>query len=198
VGILNPPFSSDPADSPAVVGGNVETSQRLVNALLRALGLLASSQGTMNNLLFGNDNMSYYETICGGMGAGSGFHGASAVHSHMTNTRITDPEIVEHRYPVRVEQFEIRKGSGGKGRFRGGDGVKREFCFLEPLTLSILSQHRNSGPLGIKGGGAGKPGSQLLIRASGEEQYLKAIDTQTVAPGDRLIIKTPGGGGYGS
>ncbi|MCP4195566.1 MAG: 5-oxoprolinase [Proteobacteria bacterium] len=198
VGILNPPFPSDPADSPAVVGGNVETSQRLVNALLRALGLLASSQGTMNNLLFGNDNMSYYETICGGMGAGSGFHGASAVHSHMTNTRITDPEIVEHRYPVRVERFAIRKGSGGKGRFCGGDGAIRELCFLAPLTLSILSQHRNSGPLGIKGGGSGKPGSQLLIRASGEEQYLKAIDTQTVGPGDRLIIKTPGGGGYGS
>ncbi|MDJ0765341.1 MAG: hydantoinase B/oxoprolinase family protein [Myxococcota bacterium] len=196
-GLLNPAFPDDPAEAPAVVGGNVETSQRLVNALLRVLGLAASSQGTMNNVLFGDASVSYYETVCGGCGAGPGFAGASAVHSHMTNTRITDPEIIEHRYPVRVERFAIRKGSGGEGRYQGGDGAIRELSFLAPLSLSILSQHRTQGPLGLAGGGPGKPGAQRIYRADGTEHVLGAIDTCSVGPGDRLVLETPGGGGYG-
>ncbi len=196
-GILNPAFTDDPAEAPAVVGGNVETSQRLVNGLLRALGLAAASQGTMNNILFGNDAVSYYETVCGGCGAGPGFNGASAVHSHMTNTRITDPEVIEHRYPVRLESFRVRRGSGGNGRFRGGDGARREFKFLESMTVSILSQHRDVGPAGIEGGDFGLPGSQRITNKDGEEITLGAIDSAEVGPGDRLVLKTPGGGGYG-
>jgi 5-oxoprolinase (ATP-hydrolysing) len=196
-GLFNPPFPEDPELAPAVVGGNVETSQRLVNALLRVLKLAASSQGTMNNVLFGDSSFSYYETVCGGCGAGPDFPGASAVHSHMTNTRITDPEIIEHRYPVRVERFSIRPGSGGDGRFRGGDGVIREIRFLAPLSLSLLSQHRTDGPQGLEGGGPGKPGSQRVIRSDGTETRLSAIDTCPVGPGDLLILKTPGGGGFG-
>jgi 5-oxoprolinase (ATP-hydrolysing) len=195
-GILNPPFAADPSRAPAVVGGNVETSQRLVNALVRALGLAAASQGTMNNVTFGDANFSYYETICGGCGAGPGFNGADAVHSHMTNTRITDPEVIEHRYPVRIERFSIRRGSGGVGRFRGGDGVVRELCFLAPMSVAILSQHRNTGPAGLAGGGAGRPGRQRLLRAGGERD-LGAIDSTAVTPGDHLVIETPGGGGFG-
>ncbi|MCP4678382.1 MAG: 5-oxoprolinase [Deltaproteobacteria bacterium] len=196
-GILNPAFTDDPARAPAVVGGNVETSQRLVNGLVRALGLAAASQGTMNNILFGNDAISYYETVCGGCGAGPGFNGASAVHSHMTNTRITDPEVIEHRYPVRMESFRIRRGSGGDGLFRGGDGARREFHFLEAMTVSILSQHRETGPAGIEGGDSGLPGSQRITKKDGQEIVLHAIDSAEVGPGDRLVLETPGGGGYG-
>jgi 5-oxoprolinase (ATP-hydrolysing) len=196
-GILNPPFPSDPRRAPAVVGGNVETSQRLVNALVRALGLCASSQGTMNNLVFGNQHFSYYETVCGGCGAGPGFAGASAVHSHMTNTRITDPEVIEHRYPVRVRRFAVRTGSGGAGRNPGGNGVIREIEFLQAATLSILSQHRQEGPAGLNGGQPGLPGSQVLIRADGRRETLKAIDSRPVGPGDCLVLSTPGGGGFG-
>src|SRR6185503_1827798 len=137
-GMLNPFFPENPAEAPAVVGGNVETSQRLVDTLLKALGLVACSQGTMNNLLFGTERFGFYETVCGGAGAGPGFHGASAVHVHMTNTRITDPEVLEHRYPVRLERFAIRGGSGGDGRYRGGDGAIRELTFLAPMSLSLL------------------------------------------------------------
>ena len=196
-GMLDPPFPDDPAEAPAVVGGNVETSQRLVDTLLKALGLAACSQGTMNNLLFGNDRFGYYETVCGGCGAGPGFDGADAVHSHMTNTRITDPEVVEHRYPVRLERFAIRRGSGGGGRFRGGDGVVREITFLEPVELSILSQHRTVAPFGLDGGDPGSPGRQRVVRASGTEESLDSIDGTRVYPGDRLILETPGGGGHG-
>jgi len=196
-GILDPSFPDDPSAAPAVVGGNVETSQRLVNGCVRALGLAAASQGTMNNLLFGDAGRSYYETVCGGCGAGPGFAGASAVHSHMTNTRITDAELIEHRYPVRVERFCVRRGSGGAGRFRGGDGAVREIAFLEPLTLSLLSQHRNAGPAGLAGGSPGKPGAQWVVRASGERAELGAIDSTEVGPGDLLVLETPGGGGYG-
>jgi 5-oxoprolinase (ATP-hydrolysing) len=197
-GILDPGFDTDAARAPAVVGGNVETSQHLVNGLLRALGLAAASQGTMNNVLFGDARRSYYETICGGCGAGPGFHGTSAVHSHMTNTLITDPEVIEHRHPVRIERFAVRRGSGGAGRHRGGDGVVREIRFLEPLTLSVLSQHRNAGPAGLRGGAAGSPGSQRVVRAKGDgSQALAAIDSTEVGPGDLLVIETPGGGGYG-
>jgi 5-oxoprolinase (ATP-hydrolysing) len=195
--ILNPPFEEDPARCPAVVGGNVETSQRLVDTLLKALGLAASSQGTMNNVLFGTKSFSYYETVGGGSGAGPGFEGASAVHTHMTNTRITDPEIIEHRYPARLERFAIREGSGGGGQYRGGDGAVREITFLEPMTLSVLSQHRKLGPYGLSGGEAGKPGAQRVVRATGETVTLAPVDGLEVGPGDRFILETPGGGGWG-
>ncbi len=196
-GLLNPPFPDDPALAPAIVGGNVETSQRIVDTLLKALGLAACSQGTMNNVTFGTSDFGYYETICGGCGAGPGFPGASAVHSHMTNTRITDPEIIEQRHPVRLERFAIRRGSGGEGEFRGGDGVIREVRFGAPMSLSILSQHRREGPYGLAGGGPGRPGHQRLERATGETEELGAIDGREVRPGDLLVIETPGGGGYG-
>ncbi|MFH2000323.1 MAG: hydantoinase B/oxoprolinase family protein, partial [Planctomycetota bacterium] len=197
-GILNPVFPDDPAKAPSIVGGNVETSMRLVDTLIKALGIAAAGQGTMNNLLFGDDTFSYYETVCGGCGAGPGFAGASAVHCHMTNTRITDPELLEHRYPVRLDRFAVRRGSGGQGRYNGGDGAVREITFLKRLELSVLSQRRNEGPFGMAGGGAGKPGCQKVIRKSGKTDRLKAIDSCVVEPGDRLVLETPGGGGYGA
>ncbi len=197
-GFLNPSFPADLSRAPAIVGGNVETSQRLVDALLKAFQLAACSQGTMNNVLFGTDRYSYYETICGGTGAGPGFDGASAVHSHMTNTRITDPEIVEHRYPVRIERFAIRNGSGGGGKHCGGDGAIREILFLEKMSLSVLGEHRKEGPYGLAGGAPGKPAKQLLVRSTGEKIKLESIDGKEVNPGDRIIIETPGGGGFGS
>ncbi|HEX5716494.1 MAG TPA: hydantoinase B/oxoprolinase family protein [Thermoanaerobaculia bacterium] len=196
-GMLNPPFPDDPAEAPAVVGGNVETSQRVVDTLLKALGLAACSQGTMNNLLFGNARFGYYETVCGGAGAGPGFHGASAVHTHMTNTRITDPEVLEHRYPVLVERFAVRRHSGGRGIWRGGDGAVRELQFLERMSVSLLTQHRVEAPYGGDGGQAGMPGRQRLVRAYGAEIELKPVDGCEVGPGDRLILETPGGGGWG-
>ena len=196
-GILNPPFPEDARLAPAVVGGNVETSQRLVDALIKALGLAACSQGTMNNILFGNDHFGYYETVCGGCGAGADFDGESAVHSHMTNTAITDPEVLEHRYPVRLERFSVREGSGGAGRHPGGDGVVRQFLFLEPVSLSVLSQHRVEAPYGAAGGRPGALGRQVVMRSSGEEQSLSGIDGCEIEPGDRLLLETPGGGGWG-
>jgi 5-oxoprolinase (ATP-hydrolysing) len=196
-GLLNPEFPEDPASCPAVVGGNVETSQRLVDTLLKALGVCAGSQGTMNNTLFGTESFGYYETVCGGSGGGPGFDGADAVHTHMTNTRITDPEIVEHRYPVRVEQFAIRRGSGGAGRCRGGDGAIREFTFLAPMSLSVLGQHRCDGAYGLDGGEPGLPARQVLVRASGESIELSSIDGCEVEAGDRMVLETPGGGGWG-
>ncbi|MCH7665219.1 MAG: hydantoinase B/oxoprolinase family protein [Acidobacteria bacterium] len=203
-GMLNPEFPEDPSRAPAVVGGNVETSQRIVDTLLKALRVSACSQGTMNNVVFGNESFAYYETIGGGAGAGPGFEGASGVHTHMTNTAITDPEILEQRYPVRLERFAIRRGSGGAGDsgglggWRGGDGLMRELVFLEPLTVSILSQHRKEGPYGVAGGADGKPGRQWIERAAGGRQALSSVDGCEVAPGDRLVVKTPGGGGWGS
>ncbi len=196
-GMLNPPFPDDPALAPAVVGGNVETSQRVVDTLIKALGLLACGQGTMNNLLFGNDRFGFYETVCGGSGAGPGFNGTSGVHIHMTNTRITDPEVLEHRYPVRLERFALRAGSGGAGRWRGGDGVVRELTFLEPMALSLLTQHRVEAPYGKEGGSPGQRGRQRLVRATGEVEELASLDGREVGPGDRLILETPGGGGWG-
>ena len=198
-GLLDPPFSADLAACPAVVGGNVETSQRLVDLLLAALSLSAGSQGTMNNVLFGAEGgAGYYETVGGGAGAGPGFHGASAVHTHMTNTRITDAEVLEHRYPVRVERFAVRRGSGGEGQYRGGDGVTRELTFLEPMSLSVLSQRRTRGPRGAAGGQPGAPGAQRVVRADGQVRDLASIDGCQVEPGDRLVLETPGGGGWGS
>jgi 5-oxoprolinase (ATP-hydrolysing) len=196
-GMLNPVFSADPGACPAVVGGNVETSQRLVDTMLKALGLAACSQGTMNNLLFGNDDFGYYETICGGTGAGPGFQGCDAVHQHMTNTRITDPEIMELRYPVRLERFAIRAGSGGEGKWTGGNGVIRQIRFLESVALTILSQHRKVIPYGSQGGKGGKRGKQYVIRADGKRVDLLGIDACEMENGDRFIIETPGGGGWG-
>lgn len=196
-GMLNPAFSDDPEHCPAIVGGNVELSQRLTDTLLKPFNILACSQGTMNNVLFGNEKFSYYETICGGCGAGDGFHGASAVHHHMTNTRITDPEIMEYRYPLRLLRFEIRKNSGGKGKYSGGDGVIREILFHESVSLSVLTQHRSQKPYGLKGGLSGLNGEQYVIRSGGDRINLKSIDGTEIHAGDIFIIKTPGGGGYG-
>ena len=197
-GVLNPEFSEDPAECPAVVGGNVETSQRVVDVLLMALGLQANSQGTMNNILFGSDEFGYYETIGGGAGAGPGWDGASGAHVHMTNTAITDPEILERRYPVRVRRFGLREGSGGAGQWTGGDGLVREFEFLEAMTVSLLTQRRKEGPTGAAGGGTGSPGRQVLIHADGSEEGLPGIVSFEVVPGDRVLIETPGGGGWGA
>lgn len=150
----------------------------------------------MNNFLFGNDRFGYYETICGGTGAGPGFDGASAVHQHMTNTRITDPEILEHRYPVRLHRFSIRAHSGGEGRWPGGDGVVREVEFLESVEVNLLSQHRKEAPYGAQGAGVGKCGSQHVIRANGAQEAFGGIASLAVGIGDRLVIETPGGGGW--
>jgi len=182
---------------PAVVGGNTEVSQRLTDTLIKALKLMACGQGTMNNFLFGNNHLGYYETIGGGTGAGEGFNGADAVHSHMTNTRITDPEIFELRYPVQLKRFEIRKNSGGKGRWKGGNGIIREILFKEKMDVNILSQHRNEKPFGMNGGMPGKVGEQIHITESGKLTKLKGMDSLLVNAGDRIIIQTPGGGGWG-
>lgn len=195
--LLNPTFTGDPANDPAVVGGNVEVSQRLVDTLINALGLQACSQGTMNNFLFGGGRFGYYETIAGGSGAGNGYNGAHALHTHMTNTAITDPEIIEQRYPVRLCRFAIRHGSGGSGEWQGGDGVIREFEFLELLTVSLLTQHRVQAPFGMQGGSAGKTGSQTL-RRDGKLTELDGCTTFAAQAGDRVIIETPGGGGWGA
>lgn len=195
-GLLNPSFSG--STLPAVAAGNVETSQKVVNALLRALGLCADSQGTMNNTLFGNGRFGFYETVCGGVGAGPGFAGADATHSHMTNTAITDIEVIERRYPVRIERFEIRRGSGGAGAWRGGCGVVREYHFLEPVALSILTQNRVRGPRGARGGEDGASGQQRVILPNGNELPLAAIDAAELPAGARLVLETPGGGGWGN
>lgn len=196
--IANPRFDpDDPAKCLAVVGGNTETSQRIVDTLLKALGLAAGSQGTMNNTLWGNDRFGYYETVCGGAGATPNAPGASAVHTHMTNTRITDTEVIETRYPVRIERFAIRRGSGGAGQHPGGDGVIRETTFLAPMTLSVLTQHRTEGPYGIVGGEKGQPGRQRIFRQGDEVVGLGSVDGCDVETGDRLVLETPGGGGFG-
>jgi 5-oxoprolinase (ATP-hydrolysing) len=195
--LLNPTFPNDIFQCPAVVGGNTETSQRLVDTLLKALGLAACSQGTMNNLLFGNEYFGYYETICGGTGAGEGFNGCDAVHQHMTNTRITDAEVLEFRYPVRLERFAIRENSGGKGKWQGGNGIVRELTFLEKVSLSVLTQHRKVAPYGLEGGKNGQVGKQYVIRKDGTIEALKGLDKREMETGDRIIIETPGGGGFG-
>lgn len=194
-GLLNPDFSVQ--HPPAVVGGNTEVSQRLTDTLLRALKMAACSQGTMNNFLFGNSRFGYYETICGGTGAGAGFDGASAVHQHMTNTRISDAELLEWRFPIRVVRFEVRKNSGGRGKWKGGDGTIREFIFTEDLDINILSQHRVEAPYGLNGGQAGKVGRQYIVHSNSERVPLRGICSASVVKGDRLVIETPGGGAYG-
>ncbi len=197
--LLNPPKRDDPAQCAAMVGGNVETSQRVVDVLLGALGKAAASQGTMNNLTFGDDNFGYYETICGGAGATPTASGADAVHTHMTNTRLTDVEVVEHRYPVRIKEFNIRKGSGGRGDHCGGDGIVRTFEFLKPLKVSLLMQRREEfSPFGLEGGLPGEVGQNLLKKSGSEEtENVGGCVHLDVDAGDQLTIKTPGGGGYG-
>ena len=187
-----------PRPPAAVVAGNVETSQWVCDALFGALGLLAASQGTMNNLTFGDGQRQYYETIAGGTGAGPGFDGCAAIQSHMTNSRLTDPEVLEWRYPVRVEAFGIRPASGGVGRFHGGDGAIRRIRFLAPLTCAILSSRRETLPFGLAGGGPGLPGRNRVVRADGHEEVLGARARVEMAPGDMIVIETPGGGGYGA
>jgi 5-oxoprolinase (ATP-hydrolysing) len=195
--ILKPNFPDNPEQCPAVVGGNVELSQRLTDTFLKAFGVVACSQGTMNNVLFGSSTFGYYETICGGSGAGPGFAGASGLHTHMTNTRITDPEILERRYPVRLCRFELRPLSGGRGTWPGGDGVVREWEFREEVQLSILTQHRKNAPYGLAGGEAGQVGQQWIVRADGKIEPLEGTDGAILYPHDRLVVATPGGGGYG-
>ena len=197
-GLLCPAFSEDPAVCPAVVGGNVETSQRVVDVLLGALGLQANSQGTMNNFLFGNEDFAYYETIGGGSGAGPGWNGISGTHVHMSNTAITDPEVLERRFPVRVWEFSLRQGSGGKGSWEGGCGLVREVEFLKSMTVSFLMQRRECGPHGGEGGGAGLPGRQDILRRDGSCEELPGICSFTVEPGERVRVMTPGGGGWGA
>lgn len=187
----------DPVYPAAVVAGNVETSQCIVDTLLGAFGAVAASQGTCNNLTFGNASYQYYETICGGAGAGPGFNGASAVHTHMTNTLLTDPEILEWRFPVMLESFYIRPGSGGNGQYEGGDGVIRCIRFLENMTANLVSSHRKVPPYGLKGGEAGKTGLNRVLRKNGETVVLNSSAQIEMFAGDVLIIETPGGGGYG-
>ena len=188
----------NPRKGAAVVAGNVETSQVIVDALYGALGKLAASQGTMNNFTFGDAERQYYETICGGSGAGRGFDGASAVQTHMTNSRLTDPEILEARFPVLIEQFSVRRGSGGAGEHRGGDGAVRRVRFLEAMTAAILSNRRSTSPFGVAGGGDGAAGRNAVERADGRIDELAATAEVSVAAGDVFVIETPGGGGFGA
>lgn len=181
----------------AVISGNTEVSQAIADTLYGALGVIAGSQGTMNNFVYGNARIQNYETICGGTGAGEGFDGASAVHSHMTNTRMTDPEVLETRFPVRVEEFSIRKGSGGHGKWSGGNGITRRLRFLEEMTATVLSSHRQVPPHGAAGGDAGQCGENHVERADGTVVRLKGNDEALMAPGDIFVMNTPGGGGYG-
>jgi 5-oxoprolinase (ATP-hydrolysing) len=189
---LNPRYPA------AVVAGNVETSQAITDALYGALGILAAAQGTMNNFTFGNGAHQYYETICGGSGAGEDFDGTSAVHTHMTNTRLTDPEVLETRFPVLLEEFSIRRGSGGRGRFNGGDGAVRKLRFREPMSAAILSNRRRVAPFGLAGGEDGARGRNWVERANGTIERFGATATLDMDTGDVFMIETPGGGGFGS
>lgn len=188
----------DPRPPAAVAAGNVETSQCIVDALYGALGVLAASQGTMNNLTFGDERLQYYETIAGGAGAGPGFDGCSAVQTHMTNSRLTDPEVLEMKFPVLLREFSIRRGSGGAGRWRGGDGTVRRIEFRAPLSGALLANHRRIAPFGLDGGEPALPGTARIVRATGEIEVLGATARFDVRPGDVLEIATPGGGGFGA
>jgi 5-oxoprolinase (ATP-hydrolysing) len=189
--MLNPKYPA------AVVAGNVESSQVVTDTLFAATGRLAPSQGTMNNFTFGNERYQYYETICGGSGAGPDHDGTSAVQTHMTNSRLTDPEILETRLPVRLDQFAIRRGSGGPGAHKGGDGVVRSVTFLEPMRANILANRRRVAPKGINGGADGEAGRNWVERTDGTVEMLSATAYAEVQPGDRFVIETPGGGGFG-
>ncbi|WP_351224365.1 hydantoinase B/oxoprolinase family protein [Streptomyces sp. NPDC002133] len=181
----------------ATVAGNVETSQAVTGALYAALGVQAEGSGTMNNVTFGNDRVQYYETVASGSGAGDGFDGADAVQTHMTNSRLTDPEVLEWRYPVRVDAFSVRDGSGGAGTWRGGNGVVRRIRFLEPMTVALLTGHRRVRPYGMAGGEPGALGANAVERADGTVEDLRGVDSVEVRSGDVLVVRTPGGGGYG-
>lgn len=196
--ILHPNFSGSPDQCPACAIGQTETSQRLVDALWRALDIAACSQGTINNLLFGGTALGFYETIAGGAGATKAACGASAVHTHISNTRLTDAEVLERRYPVRLERLQLRRGSGGDGLHRGGDGIIRRLRFLEPVDLSFLSQRRESSPCGSHGGLDGARGAQRIIRANGTVEVVPGITAAHLASGDAFEVETPGGGGWGS
>jgi 5-oxoprolinase (ATP-hydrolysing) len=197
--VIIPPGSLlDPSPPAAVAAGNVETSQCIVDALYGALGILAASQGTMNNLTFGDARLQYYETIAGGAGAGPGFDGCDAVQTHMTNSRLTDPEILEAKFPVLVREFAIRRGSGGNGRYRGGNGTVRRLEFRAPMSGALLANHRRIAPFGAQGGAAAKPGAGSIQRTSGAVEHLEATARFDVEAGDQLTIEAPGGGGYGA
>ena len=207
--VIIPPGSMLNPNPPAsVVAGNVETSTCITNALYGALGLMAAGQCTMNNFTFGSTRYQYYETISGGSGAGGvwdangqlagGFAGTSAVQCHMTNSRLTDPEVLEFRFPVRLEGYEIRKGSGGAGQWKGGDGGVRRVRFLEPMTASILSNGRHHGAFGMAGGQPGAVGINKVVRSDGRVELLDHIGQAEMLPGDVFEIHTPGGGGFGS
>jgi 5-oxoprolinase (ATP-hydrolysing) len=190
--LLSPEFPA------AVVAGNVETSQEVTNCLFGALGAMAAAQGTMNNLNFGNARYQYYETICSGSPAGPGFPGTDAVHTHMTNTRLTDPEVLEFRYPVLLEDFHIRKDSGGRGQWKAGDGIRRTIRFLERMECTILSGHRRVPPFGLAGGEDGQVGKNSVRRSDGRVQELKGCDATVLDAGEAIIIQTPTAGGYGT
>jgi 5-oxoprolinase (ATP-hydrolysing) len=196
-GMLNPPFSEDPEKCPALVGGNVETSQVLVDTLLKALGLVAGSQGTMNNLIFGNEMFSYYETLAGGAGATAFTSGASAVHVHMTNSRITDAELLELRYPVRVESFSKRSGSAGVGLKKGGEGLIRHITFQEAVTCSLLAERRRVAPYGLKGGSSGICGEDFVVRSDGKKEDFPVSGSLELKAGEGVCVMTPGGGAWG-
>ncbi|QGZ47903.1 5-oxoprolinase [Streptomyces sp. QHH-9511] len=187
-----------PVHPAATVAGNVETSQAVTGALYAALGVQAEGSGTMNNVTFGNARVQYYETVASGSGAGDGFHGADAVQTHMTNSRLTDPEVLEWRHPVRLDSFVVREGSGGRGRWHGGDGVERRIRFLEPMTVTLLTGHRRVPPYGMAGGEPGALGENTVERADGTVDRLAGVDTAEVGPDDVLVLRTPGGGGYGT
>ena len=181
----------------AVVAGNVETSQAVTNCLFGALGAMAAAQGSMNNLNFGNAKYQYYETICSGSPAGPGFPGTDAVHTHMTNTRLTDPEVLEFRYPVLLEDFHIRKNSGGRGQWNAGDGIIRAIRFLEKMECTILSGHRRVPPFGLAGGEDGQVGKNSVRRKGGQIEDLAGCDATVLDAGEAIIIQSPTAGGYG-
>ena len=187
----------NPKAPAAVISGNTEVSQAIADTLYGALGVVAGSQGTMNNFVYGNETYQNYETICGGTGAGDGFHGTDAVHSHMTNTRMTDPEVLETRFPVRLDEFSIRQGSGGQGKYQGGEGIVRRLRFLEPTTVTVLSSHRLVPTHGINGGRAGAVGENFIERANGTKGLLQGNDEAQMCAEDVFVIKSPGGGGFG-
>ena len=198
INIIIPAHSMLSPEYPAaVVAGNVEVSQAVTDTLFGALGAMAAAQGTMNNLNFGNARHQYYETICSGSPAGPGFPGTDAVHTHMTNTRLTDPEVLEFRYPVLLEDFHIRTGSGGRGRWNAGDGVRRTIRFLEAMECTILSGHRIVPPFGLAGGQAGQIGENWVRRKDGRMERLKGADATVLDAGEAVIIQTPTAGGYG-
>jgi 5-oxoprolinase (ATP-hydrolysing) len=195
--VLPPESMINPSYPAAVIAGNVETSQMIVDTLFGALEVMAAPQGTMNNVIWGNDTHQYYETICGGAGATPRADGCDAVHTHMTNSRLTDPEVLEWRYPVVLESFKIRAGSGGNGRHRGGDGAVRRVRFDEAMELNVISGHREVPPYGMASGQPGAVGINRVIRADGSVLEMKGSDRAEIQPGDVFEIHTPGGGGYG-